>query len=53
VSNTKQHTTPKKQKAAFVNPFVKMIEDKKSIDQAIEEGKSLSTLKDIKFVKPL
>jgi len=30
-----------------------MIEDKKNIAQAIEEGKPLSTLKDIKFVKPL
>ena len=53
MSNIKQHTIPKKQKEPFVNPFIKMIEDKKSIDQAVEEGKSLSTLKDIKFVKPL
>jgi hypothetical protein len=53
VSNTKSHTTPKKQKAAFVNPFIQMIEDKKKIAQAVEDGKSLSTLKNIKFVKDL
>ncbi|GEM_PF-4167802 len=30
-----------------------MIEDKKKIAQAIEEGKSLSTLKEITFAKTL
>jgi hypothetical protein len=53
VSYTKSHTTHKKQKELFVNPFTQMIEDKKKIDQAVQEGKSLSTLKDINFVKPL
>jgi hypothetical protein len=54
VNNTKPHiTTRKKQKVPFVNPFIQMIEDKKKIDQAIQEGKSLSTLKDINFVKSL
>ena len=35
------------------NPFVKVIEDKKKITAAIQQGKDLSTLKGIKFVKPI
>lgn len=38
---------------ASVNPFVKAIKDKKKIMSAIREGKDLSKLKDIKFVRPL
>jgi hypothetical protein len=53
MGNTTSHNTLKKQKASSVNPFVKMIEDKKKITQAIQDGKPLSSLKDIKFVKPL
>ena len=53
VNNTKSHIVPKKQKSIPTNPFIQMIEDKKKIDQVIEDGNSLSTLKDIKFVKPL
>lgn len=53
MGNIKSHTTRKKQKTSFVNPFIQMIENKKKIDQAIQEGKPLSTLQDIKFVKPL
>ncbi len=53
MKNIKNHPAPNKQKASFINPFIKMIEDKKSIAYAIEEGKPLSLLKDIKFVKPL
>jgi hypothetical protein len=52
VDNIKPNTVPKKQKASPINPFIKMIEDKKNIARAIEEGKPLSTIKDIKFVKP-
>jgi hypothetical protein len=37
----------------FKNPIIQMIEDKKRIVKAIKEGKSLSTLKGIKFVTPL
>ncbi|WP_158288521.1 hypothetical protein [Mucilaginibacter psychrotolerans] len=51
--STKTHTTPKKQKESPVNPFIQMIEDKKRIDKATEEGKPLSTLKGINFVKPV
>ncbi|WP_316811482.1 hypothetical protein [Pedobacter heparinus] len=36
-----------------VNPFIKMIEDKKRIAEAIRNGKDLSKLKDINFVSPL
>ncbi len=50
---TKSHIARKKQKSQPVNPFIQMIEDKKRIDRAIEDGKSLFELKDIKFVKPL
>lgn len=35
------------------NPIVQMIEDKKRIVKAIENGESLSTLKGIKMVSPL
>lgn len=35
------------------NPIIQMIEDKKRIITAIENGESLSTLKGIKIVSPL
>jgi len=35
------------------NPFVKLMEDKKRIAQAVKNKVSLATLKDIKFVRPL
>lgn len=35
------------------NPFFKMMEDKKRIAKAVSENVSLSSLKDIKFVRPL
>jgi len=41
------------QKKAAVNPFAKLAEDKKQITVAIRNGKNLSTLKGIKFAKPL
>ncbi|MFI5139988.1 MAG: hypothetical protein ACHQIM_19370 [Sphingobacteriales bacterium] len=37
----------------FKNPIVQMIEDKKRIVKAIENGESLSTLKGIKIVSPI
>ena len=49
----KPHTSPNKQKKTVVNPFIKMIDDKKKIDQAVQDGKPLSSLKDINFVKPV
>ena len=53
MDNTKSDTAQKNKKPAKANPFIQMIEDKKRIDQAIQNGESLSSLKDIKFVKPL
>ena len=35
------------------NPIVKMIEDKKRITAAIENGESITNLKGIKIVSPL
>jgi hypothetical protein len=35
------------------NPIIQMIEDKKRVVKAIENGESLSTLKGIKVVSPL
>jgi hypothetical protein len=37
----------------YKNPIVQMIEDKKRIVKAIENGESLATLKGIKIVSPL
>jgi hypothetical protein len=53
MSEIKSSTAQKKKQFAKANPFVQMIEDKKRIDQAIQNGEPLSSLKDIKFVKPL
>ncbi|PYF68469.1 hypothetical protein B0O44_11256 [Pedobacter nutrimenti] len=53
VKNSKSHIENKKQGNTVVNPFIKMIEDKKRISEAIKEGKTLSSLKEIAFVKPL
>ena len=36
-----------------VNPFLKLIEDKERIADAVNNDQPLSTLKDIKFVRPL
>jgi hypothetical protein len=36
-----------------VNPFLKLIEDKKRIAKAFKNGEPLSSLKDIKFVHPI
>jgi hypothetical protein len=36
-----------------VNPFIKLIEDKLKISEAAQKGDSLSSLKDIHFVKPI
>jgi hypothetical protein len=53
VNNIKPLTASKKKKSASLNPFIQMIEDKRKIDEAIQEEKALSTLTDIKFVRPL
>ncbi|TDQ07052.1 hypothetical protein ATK78_4068 [Pedobacter metabolipauper] len=53
VKQVKSNTDSKKRISNFVNPFIKMIEDKKRIAETLKEGKSLSTLKEISFVKPI
>ncbi|QTE46251.1 hypothetical protein [Mucilaginibacter rubeus] len=47
-SSDKNQSTSKK-----VNPFKKLLEDKDRIANAVDNDQSLSTLKDIKFVRPL
>lgn len=53
----KAHTekTVSKTKAAKkkVNPFIKLMEDQERIADAINNNRPLSSLKDIKFVRPL
>ena len=46
---TKTLVTPK----AMVNPFVKLIKDKERIAKAVENDEPLSSLKDIRFVRPI
>ncbi len=36
-----------------VNPFIKLMEDQKRIAAAVNNDQPLSSLKDIKFVRPL
>ena len=36
-----------------VNPFTKLMEDKERIAEAVNHNESLSSLKDIRFVRPL
>ncbi len=52
MDEVKSNILQKNKKPAKPNPFIQMIEDKKRIDQAIQNGEPLSSLKDIKFVKP-
>ncbi|MFC5283228.1 hypothetical protein [Pedobacter alpinus] len=42
-----------KQTAGKVNPFVKLMNDKDRIVKAIKDGRDLSILKGIKFVRPI
>lgn len=35
------------------NPFIKLIEDKIKISEAVQEGKPINALTDIRFVKPV
>ena len=51
--NTVKNNNKKMQKKTSVNPFVKAWEDKRKIVSAVQNGKSLSTLKGIKFVRPI
>jgi hypothetical protein len=51
--NTVKNDSKKLQGKSSDNPFIKLAEDKKKITTAIKNGKSLSTLKGIKFVKPI
>jgi len=36
-----------------VNPFIKLMKDQERIAKAIENNQPLSSLKDIKFVRPI
>jgi hypothetical protein len=53
MSTGKKNSSKKKAPKSSGNPFVQLIEDKKKINEKIKNGKSLSTLKGIKFVKPI
>jgi len=53
MNDVKSNIVRKTKDPAKVNPFIQMIEDKKRIDEAIQNGESLSALKDIRFVTPL
>jgi hypothetical protein len=48
--NTKSKSAKNSKEA---NPFIKLIEDKLIIADAVQKGNSLSTLNDIHFAKPL
>jgi hypothetical protein len=52
-TNTGKADNTKKGAENKVNPFSKLMEDKKRIEKAVEENVPLSSLKDIKFVRPL
>ena len=53
MKDAKRNAASKKNKPKKANPFVQMIEDKKRIDQAIQNGERLSMLRNIPFVKLL
>jgi|GEM_PF-5245880 len=40
-------------KNAAENPFKKLMDDKKRIEAAFKNGKPLSTLNEVKFVRPI
>lgn len=48
-----KHNNKEVQEKPSSNPFIKLFEDKKKIVTAIQNGKSLSMLKGIKFIKPI
>ena len=51
-SNTSNMAKKVKEKS-YVNPLIKMLGDKKSIINAIRDGRNLSTLKDVNIVSPI
>jgi hypothetical protein len=53
VDTSKSHKAKNRQVQSVGNPFIKLIEDKIKISKAVQEGKSLSTLIGIDFVKPI
>ena len=52
-SNTGKAASVKQTACNKVNPFNKLMDDKNRIIEAIKEGTDLSTLKGIKFVRPI
>lgn len=53
MNTVKTKIIKKGQKKSLNNPFIKLIEDKRKINAAIQSGKNLSTIKDVIFVKPI
>jgi hypothetical protein len=53
VDTSKSHKVKNRQVQSVGNPFIKLIEDKVKISKAVQEGKPLSTLTGINFVKPI
>lgn len=52
-ANTGKAVSVKATAGNRVNPFKKLMDDKNRIVEAIRDGKDLSTLKGIKFVRPI
>lgn len=53
MSNNTSNKVNRGKEKSFVNPLVKMMDDKRRIIHAIREGKDLSTLKGIEIVSPI
>ncbi|MDT3404271.1 hypothetical protein QE417_003343 [Mucilaginibacter terrae] len=47
----KSFVNQKKPKRSSINPFIRLVEDKKRVSKAFSQRLSLGTLEDIKFVK--
>lgn len=52
-ADKENHTLSRKTAKKGVNPFIKLMNDKDRIADAVENNQPLSTLKDIKFVQPI
>lgn len=52
-ANTAKGVSVKQTAGNKINPFKKLMDDKQRIVDAIRDGKDLSTLKNIKFVRPI
>ena len=52
-ANTAKDVSVKQTAGNKINPFKKLADDKQRIVEAIKDGRDLSTLKGIKFVRPI